>query len=103
MTKAELIEGLSNKLAISKAEAEKAIDVILDDIVAALKTGDRVNISGFGTFSVSMRQARTGRNPKTGEAIQIAASRSARFRPGKQLRESLNEAPVGGDATKPAA
>jgi DNA-binding protein HU-beta len=102
MTKAELIEGLSNKLAVSKAEAEKTIDVVLNDIIAALKAGDRVNISGFGTFTVSTRQARTGRNPKTGEAIQIAASRSARFRPGKQLRESLNEA-AAGDATKPAA
>jgi nucleoid DNA-binding protein len=50
-----------------------------------------VNISGFGTFSVSERQARTGRNPKTGEAIQISASRSAKFKPGKQLKDSLNE------------
>ena len=91
MTKTELIEGLANKLAISKADAEKAISIILDDIIAALKAGDRVNISGFGTFSVSERQARTGRNPKTGAAIQISASRSARFKPGKQLKDSLNE------------
>ncbi len=91
MTKTELIEGLANKLAISKADAEKAINIILDDIIAALKTADRVNISGFGTFSVSERQARTGRNPKTGAAIQISASRSARFKPGKQLKDSLNE------------
>ena len=65
---------------------------MLDDIIAALKQGERVNISGFGTFSVSERQARTGRNPKTGESIQISASRSAKFKPGKQLKDSLNDA-----------
>jgi integration host factor beta subunit len=91
MTKAELIETLSNKLPINKAEAEKAINIVLEDIITALKAGQRVNISGFGTFSVSERQARTGRNPKTGEAIQISASRSAKFKPGKQLKDSLNE------------
>src|SRR5579875_1729967 len=91
MTKAELIEALSNKLPLPKADAERAINILLDDIIAALKQGERVNISGFGTFSVSSRQARTGRNPKTGEAIQISASRSAKFKPGKQLKDSLNE------------
>ncbi|MBF6567916.1 MAG: HU family DNA-binding protein [Candidatus Binataceae bacterium] len=92
MTKAELIEGLSNKLALNKADAEKALNVILEDIIVALQQGERVNISGFGTFSVSERQARTGRNPKTGEPISISASRSAKFRAGKQLRDSLNDA-----------
>ena len=91
MTKAELIEALANKLPINKAEAEKAINIILDDVITALKQDQRVNISGFGTFSVSTRQARTGRNPKTGEWIQISASRSAKFKPGKQLKDSLNE------------
>src|SRR5271156_695152 len=91
MTKAELIEGLANKLNLNKAEAEKAVNLLLDDIVAALKQGERVNISGFGTFSVSERASRVGRNPKTGEAIQISASRSAKFKPGKQLKDSLNE------------
>ena len=93
MTKAELIEGLANKLNLNKAEAEKAVNLLLDDIVAALKQGDRVNISGFGTFSVSERASRVGRNPKTGEAIQISASRSAKFRAGKQLKDSLNRRP----------
>jgi DNA-binding protein HU-beta len=91
MTKAELIEALSNKLPLPKADAERAINIVLDDVIAALKQGDRVNISGFGTFAVSTRQARAGRNPKTGETIQIAASRSAKFKPGKQLKDSLNE------------
>jgi DNA-binding protein HU-beta len=91
MTKTELIEGLANKLGMHKSEAEKAINIILDDIIAALRQGERVNISGFGTFSVSARRPRTGRNPKTGESIQISASRSAKFKAGKQLKDSLNE------------
>ena len=97
MTKADLIEALANKLDINRGDAEKAVNIMLDDIVNALHQGERVNISGFGTFSVSTRQARTGRNPKTGEAIEIAASRSAKFKPGKQLKDSLNE----GMATAP--
>jgi DNA-binding protein HU-beta len=96
MTKAELIEGLANKLNLNKAEAEKAVNILLDDIVGALKQGERVNISGFGTFSVSTRASRVGRNPKTGESIQISASRSAKFRAGKQLKDSLNESAAGG-------
>jgi DNA-binding protein HU-beta len=100
MTKAELIETLSNKMGLNKADAEKAVNIILDDITNALKQGERVNISGFGTFSVSNRQARSGRNPKTGETIQISASRSAKFKPGKQLKDSLSE---GLDGSPPPA
>src|SRR5579875_3793695 len=91
MTKTELIEGLADKLGMHKSEAEKAINIVLDDIVAALRHGDRVNISGFGTFSVSSRRPRIGRNPKTAESIQISASRSAKFKAGKQMKDSLNE------------
>jgi DNA-binding protein HU-beta len=91
MTKADLIEGLSNKLGLNRIDAEKAVNFVLDDIITALKQGERVNISGFGTFSVSDRNARTGRNPKTGETIEISASRSAKFKPGKQLKDSLND------------
>jgi len=103
MTKTELIEGLSNKLGMNRVEAEKDINIILDDIVAALKTGDRVNISGFGTFTVSSRKPRTGRNPKTGESIQISASRSAKFKAGKQLKDSLNDLAGPTSAGTPAA
>src|SRR5258708_39755723 len=68
MTKTDLVEGLSNKLGLVKIDAERVVDCVLDAITAALKQGDRVNISGFGTFGVSMRDARTGRNPQTGES-----------------------------------
>jgi DNA-binding protein HU-beta len=90
MTKADLIESLATKLDLQKTMAERIVNTMFDDIEAALQKGDKVNISGFGTFQVSDRKARTGRNPKTGEAIQISASRSAKFKPGKMLKDSLN-------------
>jgi len=90
MTKAELIESITSKMDLPKGTAERIVNTIFEDIVAALKGGDKVNISGFGTFQVSNRKARTGRNPKTGEAIQISASRSAKFKAGKSLKDSLN-------------
>jgi DNA-binding protein HU-beta len=90
MTKADLIEGLSNRLGLVKIDAERVVDIVLGDIINALKEGERVNISGFGTFAVSTREARTGRNPKTGESVEISASRSAKFKAGKQMKESLN-------------
>ena len=99
MTKADLIEGLSNKLGIGKVDAERAVDSMLDDIIAALKQGDRVNISGFGTFTVSQREARTGQNPRTRESIEIPASRAAKFKPGKELRAALNDAGSEGNHT----
>jgi DNA-binding protein HU-beta len=103
MTKADLIEGLANKLGMGKGEAERAVNIVLDDIINALKQGERVNISGFGTFSVSSRQARTGRNPKTGESIEISASRSAKFKPGKQLKDSLNTSDTTPQTSSPTA
>ena len=99
MTKADLVEGLSNKLGLSKGEAERTVDVVLEDIIDALAQGARVNISGFGTFAVSKREARTGRNPKTAEPIKISASRAAKFKPGKQLKDSLNHAAGEGNHT----
>jgi DNA-binding protein HU-beta len=90
MTKAELIDSIASKMELPKGTAERIVNTIFDDITAALKSGDRVNISGFGTFQVSDRKARTGRNPKTGEAIQIEASRTAKFKAGKTLKDSLN-------------
>lgn len=103
MTKADLIDGLANKLGMGKSEAERAVNIVLDDVINALKQGERVNISGFGTFSVSVRQARTGRNPKTGESIEISASRSAKFKPGKQLKDSLNQSDATPQTNSPNA
>jgi DNA-binding protein HU-beta len=90
MTKADLIDSIASKLDMPKGQAERAVNTVFDDIVGALRNGDKVNISGFGTFAVSARKARTGRNPKTGESIQSAASKSAKFKAGKSLKDQLN-------------
>lgn len=89
MTKADLIESVASKVDLPRATAERAVNTMFDDIVEALKQGDKVNVSGFGTFSVSERKARIGRNPKTGESIEIAASRAAKFKAGKTLKDCL--------------
>ena len=90
MTKAELIESVASKVDLPRAIAERAVNTMFDEMTAALSQGDKVNISGFGTFSVSTRKARTGRNPKTGQSIEIAASRAAKFKPGKTLKDEVN-------------
>ncbi len=90
MTKADLIESLATKLDLQKSLAERIVNTMFDDIEGALQKGDKVNISGFGTFAVSDRKARQGRNPKTGETIEIPASKSAKFKAGKSLKDKLN-------------
>ena len=93
MTKAELIESVASKVDLPRATAERAVNTLFDDIVAALKQGDKVNISGFGTFAVSIRKARTGRNPKTGDPVHITAKRTPFFKVGKELKEMVDDAP----------
>ena len=90
VNKAELIDLVAGKADISKSAASDAVDAVIDGIVSALKNDDSVTFVGFGTFSVSERSARTGRNPRTGETIQIAASKSAKFKAGKALKDALN-------------
>jgi DNA-binding protein HU-beta len=89
MTKADLIESVAAKLDLPKGQAERAVNLVFEDIVKGLRNGDKINISGFGTFAVSERKARTGRNPKTGESIEIPASKSAKFKAGKSLKDEL--------------
>src|SRR5438270_3150701 len=86
----ELVDNVSSKADMKKSEASKAVDAVFDAIAEALKGGDEVRLVGFGTFSVASRAASEGRNPRTGEKIQIAASKQAKFKPGKGLRDSLN-------------
>jgi DNA-binding protein HU-beta len=86
----ELVDNVSSKTDMKKSEASKAVDAVFDAIADALKGGDEVRLVGFGTFSVASRAASEGRNPRTGEKIQIAASKQAKFKPGKGLRDSLN-------------
>ena len=90
MNRNELVDTVSGKTDMKKSEASKAVDAVFDAIADALKGGDEVRLVGFGTFSVASRAASEGRNPRTGEKIQIAASKQAKFKPGKGLRDSLN-------------
>ena len=90
MNKSELIEAIAKSADISKASAEKALDGALGAIKAALKKGSGVTLVGFGTFKVGKRAARTGRNPRTGEAIKIKAARVPKFSAGKALKDAVN-------------
>ena len=89
MTKAELIESVANDANLSKADALKAIDSVIAGITDALKKGDKVTLVGFGVFSVAERKARKGRNPRTGDEIDIAASKSPKFAAGKALKQAI--------------
>ncbi len=90
MTKTELVNALAEKSGLNKSDASKALTATLEVISDALKAGDKVSLIGFGTFSVSERAARTGKNPQTGEAIAIPASKTAKFKPGQQLKVAVN-------------
>ena len=89
MTKAELISKVANEAKITKAAAAQAVDAITETITKDLKKGGRISLPGFGTFSVSNRKARTGRNPQTGQEIRIPASKTPKFTAGKALKEAV--------------
>lgn len=89
MNKIELITGMAEKAEISKKDAEKALNAFTNIIADTLVDGDKVSITGFGTFEVVERAARTGRNPQTGESIQIQASKSPKFKAGKALKDAI--------------
>ncbi|SHO45437.1 DNA-binding protein HU-beta [Desulfopila aestuarii DSM 18488] len=90
MNKKELIESIAGAADISKAAAEKALNGTLAAIAESLKKGDKVTLVGFGTFSVSTREARQGRNPQTGSTIDIPARKVAKFKAGSKLSEAIN-------------
>lgn len=89
MNKTELVDAVATSAELSKAAAAKAVDAVVDSITAALKKGDKVTLIGFGTFEVRERAARTGRNPRTGEEIKIAAAKIPAFKAGKKLKEAV--------------
>ena len=90
MNKAELIDAVASATELSRADATRATDAVLDSIISTLGNGDQVTLVGFGTFSVRERAARAGRNPQTGETIQIKASKSPGFKAGKAFKDALN-------------
>jgi DNA-binding protein HU-beta len=90
MNKAELIESVAAEANLSKADAGRAVDAVVDSISSALSKGQQVSVVGFGTFSVKHRAARSGRNPRTGETISIPASNVPGFKAGKALKDAVN-------------
>lgn len=101
MIKSELVQKLAAQSPhLYQRDLERIVNIVLGEIVGALKDGDRVELRGFGAFSTKERTARTGRNPRTGSAVDVSAKKAAAFKPGKDMRERLNgPAPV---ATSPA-
>ena len=90
MNKSELIELMANQADISKAAAARALEAVIGGVKSTLKNGGSVSIVGFGTFAVTKRAARTGRNPRTNEAIKISSAKVPKFRPGKGLKDAIN-------------
>ncbi|HEB75682.1 MAG TPA: HU family DNA-binding protein [Nitrospirae bacterium] len=89
MTKSDLIDKVASDAGLSKADASRALDAVLDNIKKSLKKNQKVTLVGFGTFSVTKRKARKGRNPRTGEEIKIAAAKVPKFIPGKGLKDAI--------------
>ena len=90
MNKGDLVVKISEVTGLTKKESEGAVNAFVEAVQSALKSGDKVAIAGFGTFDVSNRKARTGRNPHTGEEIKIAASKTPKFKAGKSFKEMIN-------------
>lgn len=90
MNKADLVNSMAEKTGLTKTKSNEIVDVIVSTISEALKSGDKVTLVGFGTFTTTQRDARKGRNPKTGETIEIPAKRVAKFKAGTELTKSVN-------------
>jgi len=91
VNKSELVDSISEGARLSKADAERALNALLDTVQTAVASGDKVTLPGFGSFSRSQRSARTGRNPRTGEPVQIAASMGVKFSPGAAFKSAVNK------------
>ena len=91
MNKTELVAAIAEKTELSKKDAEKALKAFTDVVAEELKKGEKIQLVGFGTFEVAERPARTGRNPMTGKTIEIAASKSPKFKAGKALKDLVNK------------
>ncbi len=90
MTKAELVDDVARNSDLSKKDAEVIVQTVLDSIVESLKSGEKVELRGFGSFRLRERASRQGRNPKTGEKVHVPAKRVPYFKPGKELKELIN-------------
>ena len=100
MTKAELIEEVSRVVEMTRKDSEVIVEAIFDSVVRALRTGDKIEIRGFGSFRTRQRRPRVGRNPKTGERVEVPAKKIPFFKPSKELKDLVNESSA---AAAPAA
>lgn len=103
MNTAELAEHIASGHEMNKSQAKQVVEAVFAAIVQAASKGEEVSLPGFGKFKVAVREARQGRNPATGETIQIAASKKLGFTPAKQVKDAMNPAPPAGKPAKPAA
>ena len=90
MTKLELIEAIAAKSGLTKADSSRALEAFMSTVAETLKKGDKIALTGFGTFGTSKRAARNGRNPRTGEVVKIAARNSVSFKAGSKLKDAIN-------------
>lgn len=90
MNKSELIDAAASSAGVSKADAQRTLDAVLDTITDTVKSGEKVSLTGFGNFELRERASRTGRNPQTGEELQVPASKAPAFKPGKAFRDAVN-------------
>jgi integration host factor subunit beta len=102
MTKAELIEEVSRVVEMSRKDSEVIVETIFDSVVRALRTGEKIEIRGFGSFRTRQRQPRIGRNPKTGTRVEVPAKRIPFFKPSKELKDLVN-GPAAAETAPPAA
>ncbi len=91
MTKADLVERVAKEAELTKKDAEQLVEIVFDSIIDSLNSGEKIELRGFGSFRVRQRNERSGRNPKTGAAVSIPAKRVAYFKPGKELKELINQ------------
>jgi integration host factor subunit beta len=103
MTKAELIEEVSRVVEMTRKDSEVIVEAIFDSVVRALRTGDKIEIRGFGSFRTRQRQPRVGRNPKTGARVDVPAKRIPYFKPSKELKDLVNTDGSGGNGAPPVA
>ncbi len=102
MTKAELVDEVARVVQLTKKQAETIVNIVFDSIVDSLRAGQKIELRGFGSFRLRSRKSRTGRNPKTGEKVEVPSKKIPYFKPGKELKELINKALADAPAEAPA-
>ena len=101
MTKADLVEEVAKVTELTRKDSEVIVDTLFESVIKALKAGDKLEVRGFGSFRVRQRNARIGRNPKTGEKVDVPAKRVPYFKPSKELKDLINDGAAGSTPTAP--